>query len=109
MNYGKTCENQAKHTDIRLLADTAECQKLSCKPQCQGIRIFNDHLVGLNLKKFTITINKPFYMGLAVLELSKLHMFKYVTLLISMSLVVSSFCLYFILILAFLHTTISGA
>ena len=74
--YGKTCENQAKHTDIRLLTDTTEFQKLSGKPQCQGIRIFNEQLVGLNMKKVTITINKPFYVGFAVLELSKLHMFK---------------------------------
>ena len=78
--YGKSCENQAKHTYIRLLTDIVECLKLSAKPQCQGIRIFNDGLVGLNMKKVTITINKPFYVGFAVLELSKLHMFKYVAL-----------------------------
>ena len=76
--YGKTCENHAKHTDIRLLTETAECQKLTSKPQCQGVSIFTDQLVGLNLKQVTITINKLFYVGFAFLELSKLHMFKYV-------------------------------
>ena len=75
--YGKTCENQSKHSDIGLLTDTAEFQKLSSKPQCQGILIFNDDLVGLNMKKVMITINKPFYVVFAVLELTKLHMFKY--------------------------------
>ena len=30
------------------------------------------------MKKVTITINKPFYVGFAVLELSKHLMFKYV-------------------------------
>ena len=75
--YGKRCQSQGKHPDIRLLTETAECQNLSGKPQCQGIRIFNEHLVGLNLKKVTITINKCFYVGFAVLELSKLHTFKY--------------------------------
>ena len=76
--YGKTCENQAKHTDNRLRTDTEKCERLSSKPQCQGIRIFNDHLVGLNMKKVIITINNPFYVGFAVLELSKLNMLKYV-------------------------------
>ena len=80
--YGKTCENQAKHTDIPLRTDTEKCERLSCKSQCQVIRIFNDHLVGLNMKKVTITINKPFYAGFVVLELSKPHMFKYVAILI---------------------------
>ena len=74
--YCKTCQNHSKHTDIRLLTDTVECQKLSSKPQCQGVGIFTDHLVALNLKKVTLPINKPFYVGFAVLELSKLHMFK---------------------------------
>ena len=67
------------------MTDTEACEKLSCKPQCQGIRIFNDQLVPLNMTKVTITINKPFYVGFAVLEISKLHMFKYVSI-ISMSL-----------------------
>ena len=74
--YGSTCENQAKHTDIRLLTDTAECKKLTSKQQCQGVRILTDHVVCLNLKKITININKTFYVGFAVLELSKLHMVK---------------------------------
>ena len=76
-SYGKTCENHAKHNDIRLLTETGVFQKLYGKPQCQGIRIFNVHLVGLYLKKVRIRINKPFYVGFAVMELSKLHMFKY--------------------------------
>ena len=76
--YSKTCEKQAKPTDILLLTDTAECQKLSSKPQCQGVRIINDHLLGLNLKQVTVTINKPFYVWFGVLQHSKLHMFKYV-------------------------------
>ena len=76
--YGKTCENQAKRSDIRLVADPTEFMKLLSKPQCQDVRMFNEFLVALNLKKVQITINKPFYVGFAVLELSKLHMYKYV-------------------------------
>ena len=75
--YGKTCENQAKHTDIRLLTDIVEFQKLSNKPQCQGVWIFSYQFLVHNLKKVTVTINNPFYVGFAVLELSKLHMIKY--------------------------------
>ena len=76
--YGKTCENQSKRSDIKLVNDPAEFKKLACKPHCQDVRIFNEQLVGVNLKKVKVMIDKPFYVGFAVLELSKLHMYKYV-------------------------------
>ena len=64
--YGKTCENHAKHTDIRLRKNTEELKMLSCKPQCQGFRIFDEHLLGRNLNKVLISINKPFYGAFAL-------------------------------------------
>ena len=76
--YGKTCKKQSKHTDIRLLTDTVFCQKLSCKTEYKGFRIFNDHLAGLTLKKVTIPINKPFYVWFADVELRHLLRLKYV-------------------------------
>ena len=92
--YGKTCENQAKHTDIRLLTDIVECGKLSSKPLYQGLRIFTEQLFGLNRKKVTVTIKKPFYVGFAVWELSKLHMFKYAALwLLSDTILISALLL----------------
>ena len=75
--YGKTCENQAKHTDIRLLTDPKQLAKLCVKPQCRDVRIFNEQLSAVNMTKIRILINKPFYVGFAVLELSKLHMYRY--------------------------------
>ena len=76
--YGKTCENQSKRSDIKLVNDPNEFKKLACKPHCQDVRIFNEQLVGVNMKKVKVMINKPFYVGFAVLELSKLHMYQYV-------------------------------
>ena len=76
--YVKTCENQAKRSDIRLLAHPTEFMKLLSKPQCEDVRMFNEFLVALNLNKVEITFNKPFYVGFSVLKLSKLHMYKYV-------------------------------
>ena len=32
--YGKTCENQQKRNDIRLLTDHAKIAKLVSKPHC---------------------------------------------------------------------------
>ena len=75
--YGKTCENQSKRTEIKLVNNPTDSKKFSEMPQCSDIKIFNKRLVAVNLKKTSVLINKPFYVGFAVLELSKLHMFKF--------------------------------
>ena len=75
--YGKTCENMKKRTDIQLLTDEDKAKKLAEKPNCLGFKIFSENLVGVNMRKVKVVINKPFYVGFAVLELSKLHMYDF--------------------------------
>jgi hypothetical protein len=75
--YGKTCENLTKRTDIKLVNTQAECDKLVSKPQCLRFQIFADELVGIESQKVKCVINKPTYVGFAVLELSKLCMYEF--------------------------------
>ena len=75
--YGKTCENLSKRTDIRLLTDRNEARDLASKPHCLNVRDFGEQMVGIELLKVNQVINKPFYVGFSVLELSKLHMMRY--------------------------------
>ena len=74
--YGKTCENQKKRTDIKLVTTEEKSKKLTEKPHCKGISIFDETLVGIEMRKLKTMINKPFYVGFSVLELSKLHMYR---------------------------------
>ena len=78
--YGKTCENLKKRTDVRLVNDAKKLKRLVVKPQLLNTRIFNQgkDLVGVELRKTKIMIDKPFYVGFSVLELSKLHMYRYI-------------------------------
>ena len=80
--YGKTCENQKKRTDIRLVTSEEKCKKLMEKPHCKGFRIFDESLAGIEMRKLKTLINKPFYVGFSVLELSKLHMYRYASLFV---------------------------
>ena len=75
--YGKTCENLTKRTDIRLVTDGRKCELLIRKPQCLNFQIFNEDIAAVELQKVQCLINKPTYVGFAVLELSKLHMYKF--------------------------------
>ena len=75
--FGKTCENQKKRSDVRLVTDAQKCKKLIEKPHCKGFRIFTEDVAAVDLSKVTTLINRPFYVGFCVLELSKLHMYRF--------------------------------
>ena len=75
--YGKTCENQRKRTDIRLVNNDAVCKQLIEKSYCMGFRVFAEDLAGVELRKINLTITKPTYVGFTVLDLSKLAMYQF--------------------------------
>ena len=75
--YGKTCENQKKRSDIRLVKSKEACKRLIELPHYKGHRIFDENLAAIDLRKIEAKIDKPFYVGFVVLELSKLHMYKF--------------------------------
>ena len=75
--YGKTCENLTKRTDIKLVNSKKVCQKLINKPHCRRFQVFTGELAAIEMQKVKCLINKPTYVGFAVLELSKLHMYKF--------------------------------
>ena len=80
--YGKTIENVARRSDIRLLNDMEKARKLAEKPHCVDFRVFyinlktfpteiEEHdqaLVGIEMRKLYHFINKPFANGFCVLE-----------------------------------------
>jgi hypothetical protein len=79
--YGKTIENVAKRSAIKVLTDLEKARRLAEKPQCINFRLFNPDLVAVESRKVNQVINKPFQLGFAVLEHSKLHMYRtYATL-----------------------------
>ena len=47
------------------------------KPHMMRFKIFEENLAAIELRKVKATINKPFYVGFTVLELSKLHMYRF--------------------------------
>ena len=59
--YGKTIENVAKRSDIRLVVGEEKAIKLSEKPHCVHFRMFSENLFGVELRKTKSLINKPFH------------------------------------------------
>ena len=74
--YGKTIENVAKRSDIKLETDELKARRLAEKPHCVQFRVFEENLIGVEMRKVNQVINKPFQIGFAILEWSKLLMYR---------------------------------
>ena len=59
--YGKTIENVAKRSDIRLIVDERKAVKLAEKPHCIYFRMFFEKLFWVEMRKTKSLINKPFH------------------------------------------------
>jgi hypothetical protein len=75
--YGKTTENVLNRKDIRLEHDRAKARRLINKPHCLGFRIFTPDIAAIALQKTAAEVNKPTYVGFAVLEYAKLLMYDF--------------------------------
>ena len=79
--YGKTIENVAKRTNIKILTDIEKARRIAEKPECINFRLFNPDLEAVKSRKVNQVINKPFQLGFPVLKYSMLHMYRtYATL-----------------------------
>ena len=75
--FGKTMENLRNRVNIELVTTEKRLRKLTKAPSFDHFRIFTPEIVGVNLKKTTLYLNRPIYPGFAILELSKVLMFDF--------------------------------
>ena len=75
--FGKAMENIRKRVDVRLVTDEKKLLKLTSKPTYVSCKIFNENLVAVHKIKETITLNRPAYVGMSILDLSKTLMYDF--------------------------------
>ena len=75
--FGKTMENLRKRVDVRLVVDEKKLLKMAAKPTYVSSKIFNENLVAVHKIKETLTLNRPAYVGMCILDLSKVLMYKF--------------------------------
>ena len=75
--YGKTMENLRKRVDVRLITDQKKLIKIISKPTYVSSKIFNKNLVAVHKVKEVLTLNRPAYVGMCILELSKTLMYDF--------------------------------
>ena len=75
--YGKTMEDVRGHVDFELVNNKKRLEKVISNPNMKHRHIINDNLIGVEKTKTYVKLNKPIFAGVAILELSKLHMYRF--------------------------------
>ena len=76
MNKEKTMENVRKHRNIKLLTTESRRNYSLSEPNYHAIKFFSENLLAIETRKTQILMNKPVYLGLSILELSKTVMYE---------------------------------
>ena len=75
--YGKTMENVRKHRDIRLVNNENRRSKIASEPNYNGTKYISEDFLIMELKKRDVYMNKPLYLGQAILDHSKILMYEF--------------------------------
>ena len=75
--FGKTMDNVRKHRDIKLVTTDKKRSKLVSEPNYHTINLISENLSIIEMRRAKAKINKPIYLGLSILEISKLLMYEF--------------------------------
>ena len=75
--FGKTMENKRKRCNIQLVTDPEKMLRLAACPTYVSHKIFHENLVAVHYKQSKLVMDKPLYVGMCILELSKVLMYDF--------------------------------
>ena len=70
-------ENVRKHRDIKLVTTDKRRNQLASEPNYHTTKYFSENLMATELKKTKVKINKPIYLGMSILDISKTLMYEF--------------------------------
>ena len=75
--FGKTMENVRKHRDIKLVTTEEKRNKLVSEPNYHIAKQFSENLLAIEMKKAKVKMNKPVYLAMSILDISKALMYDF--------------------------------
>ena len=75
--FAKTMENIRKHRDIKLVNNEEAYVRAVMKPNFKSGTLFGPNIMGCEMGKIKVVMNKPVYLGQAILDLSKIVMYEF--------------------------------
>ena len=70
-------ESLRNKVDVKLVNNKKDYLKCTLKPSYMPHKIFNNNLVALRKSKVSLKFNKPSYIGMCILKLSKVLMYEF--------------------------------
>ena len=74
---GKTIENVRKHRDIKLVKTGKKRSKLASEPNFHTMKLIDNNLAIIEMGKVKVKMNKPIYLELSKLNISKITMYEF--------------------------------
>ena len=75
--FGKTMENVRNHRDIRIVTTDKRRSILASEPNYHSTKYISKDLLIMEMKKTEVKMNKPIYLGQAILDISKTLMYEF--------------------------------
>ena len=75
--FGKTMENVRNHRDIKLVTSEKRRKRLVSEPNYHSNKTFSDYFMAIEMKKTRVKMTKPLYLGMSILDISKILMYKF--------------------------------
>ena len=75
--FGKTIENMRNYRDIKIVTTDKQRNKLASEPNYHTTKHISKNLLIMKMKKVEVKMNKPVYLGEAILDISKLLVYEF--------------------------------
>ena len=75
--FGKTMGNIRNRVNVHLVKSQKSLKRYTAKPNFRNLTIFDENLVAVNMKKTELVFDKPVYLGMSILEISKTLMYDF--------------------------------
>ena len=76
-NEKNLMENLGNRINVKLLNHKIDYLKCASETSYISHKVLNNNLVAMRKCKITLTLNKPEYLGLCILDLNKVKMFEF--------------------------------
>ncbi|KYN29965.1 hypothetical protein ALC57_00581 [Trachymyrmex cornetzi] len=78
--FGKTMENVRNHVDVKLVTKwdgRYGAEAMIAKPNFHSRSVFAENLIAVELRKLEVKFNKPIYVGMCILDISKVCLYEF--------------------------------
>ena len=75
--FGKTMESARKHRDIKLVTTDKRRNQLASEPIYHTTKYLSENLLATKMKTTKVKKNKPVYLGMSILDVSKTLMYEF--------------------------------